>query len=88
MYVERHPDEADRTRLVVNLDSVAAITGRNQLMVVGPEGLVGVRRMTTPGYQRLRGRSRRRPERAEGGAGLIDAGRHAQAGGGPGATRG
>ena len=55
VYVERHPDEADRTRLVVNLDSVAAITGRNQLMVVGPDGLVEVcERMTTPGYQRLR----------------------------------
>ncbi|MGI5816560.1 MAG: M20/M25/M40 family metallo-hydrolase [Armatimonadota bacterium] len=55
VYVERHADEADRTRLVVNLDSVAAITGRNQLMVVGPEALTeACRRMTTPGYQRLR----------------------------------
>ncbi len=55
VYVERHPDAVERTRLVVNLDSVAAITGRNQLMVVGPEELVEVcERMTTPGYQHLR----------------------------------
>ncbi|NLO04665.1 MAG: Zn-dependent exopeptidase M28 [candidate division WS1 bacterium] len=55
VYVERHPEEADRTRLVVNLDSVAAITGRNQLIVVGPEGLVeACTRMTTPGHRPLR----------------------------------
>ncbi|MFW6156026.1 MAG: M20/M25/M40 family metallo-hydrolase [Armatimonadota bacterium] len=55
VYVERHTDEADRTRLVVNLDSVAAITGRNQLMVVGPDGLTeACERMTTPRHQHLR----------------------------------
>ena len=55
VYVERRPAEADRTRLVVNLDSVAAITGRNQLNVVGPDELVAVcERMTTPGHQHLR----------------------------------
>ncbi len=47
VYVEMHPDEADRTRLMVQLDSVAAITGRNQLMVVGPEELMAAARGLT-----------------------------------------
>lgn len=38
-YVAAHGAEAARTRVVLNLDSVAAITGRNQFMVVGPEEL-------------------------------------------------
>ncbi len=55
VYVERYANAADRTRLVVNLDSVAAITGRNQFMVVGPEELREVCvRMTTPGHRPLR----------------------------------
>lgn len=93
VYVERHPDEADRTRLVVNLDSVAAITGRNQLMVVGPEGLVEVcRRMTTPGYQRLREPlSEAAGTRAEGagrGSSARGGDMHRPEEAGPGATRG
>lgn len=38
-YVASHPDEVARTRLMINLDSVAAITGRNQIRVVGPPQL-------------------------------------------------
>jgi len=93
VYVERHPDAADRTRLVVNLDSVAAITGRNQLMVVGPEKLREVCvRMASPGRQRLReplseaagvlAESRGRGSSTRGGA------VHRPAEAGPGATRG
>lgn len=38
-YVQAHPDEVGRTRVMLNLDSMAAITGRNQFMVVGPDEL-------------------------------------------------
>ncbi len=48
-YVAAHTGEADRTRVVLNLDSVAAITGRNQFMVVGPQELVAaVRALMDP----------------------------------------
>lgn len=39
-YVAAHGEEAARTRVVLNLDSMAAITGRNQFLVTGPEELV------------------------------------------------
>ncbi|MEA3401560.1 MAG: M20/M25/M40 family metallo-hydrolase [Armatimonadota bacterium] len=53
-YVEAHPEEVDRTRLMVQLDSVAAITGRNQLRVVGPPELTDmVRALIEPGHEPL-----------------------------------
>ncbi|MGC9316685.1 MAG: M20/M25/M40 family metallo-hydrolase [Armatimonadota bacterium] len=53
-YVQAHPDEADRTRLMVQLDSVAAVTGRNQLRVVGPPELTdAVRALIQPGHEPL-----------------------------------
>ncbi len=48
-YVAMHPDEVGRTRVMLNLDSMAAITGRNQFMVAGPEGLLtAVRALMAP----------------------------------------
>jgi len=51
-YVAMHPDEVAGTRVMLNLDSMAAITGRNQFMVAGPEELMeAVRALVQPHHQ-------------------------------------